>query len=103
MTQMLLFEPQATTLSQPTASATLAPNRSTKQVPSAETAARNKCSDVCDQSSLAPKTPLKEHEPIEGVQHMGDLARAVLLRYELAVRRRKEVAQRRKRFANSAK
>ncbi len=102
MTQMLLFEPQATTLSQPTASATLATNRS-KSVPSAETAERNKCSDSCGRSSLSPKAPLNESEPIEGVQHMGDLARAVLLRYELAVRHRKEVAQRRKRFANSAK
>ncbi|QDT06368.1 hypothetical protein K227x_47770 [Rubripirellula lacrimiformis] len=31
-----------------------------------------------------------------GVQHMGDLARLVLLRYELAAKRREEIAARRK-------
>lgn len=44
---------------------------------------------VLDQASTAsPNGPAKATEPESGLNHMGDLARLVILRYELVAKRR---------------
>ncbi len=76
MTQMLLFD-----------SSTLATNRTSATVVSSEVAANS--------TSPHPQNIAAAIEHQSGMHHMGDLARLVLLRYDLVAKRRAAMAARR--------
>ncbi|QDV45725.1 hypothetical protein Enr13x_56040 [Stieleria neptunia] len=92
MTQMMLFDP-----------CSLAPSTPVAVNPAAVTASTVTASPVVSRSRTAPSaaasnTPRgsRNHaEADDGIHRMGDLARLVLLRYQLVAQRRQEMAARR--------
>lgn len=80
MTQMLLFDSPATTA---------------ENVPVAATAQAAESASVAD-SNAADSNVAAQLNHQSGMHHMGDLARLVLLRYELVAKRRAVLAARQK-------
>ena len=86
-TQMLLFDAPATTV------APIVPDAAAASVVPVTRSAAAKA------ESAAAAVAVERTEPThrEGLNHMGDLARLVILRYELAAKRRAATARRRAR------
>ena len=110
MTQMMLFEPaaKATVVKEDEPQGAVAKSTPSKNPRSRSVTPRkpaSKSDPVQPSSRLRqkPESNTTAPERVEGVQHMSDLARAVLLRYELAVRYREEVAERRRKAMAKAK